>query len=53
MNLEERKVALAEYQPFRYADQIPKETAMLYLDGKTDAVTAAADFLAKSLTKTP
>ena len=53
MNLEEQKIALAEYQPFRYADQIPKETAMLYLDGKADAISAGADFLAKSLTKTP
>ena len=53
MNLEEQKIALSEYQPFRYADQIPKDTAMLYLDGKTDAINAAADFLAKSLTKTP
>ena len=52
MNGEEQKIALAEYQPFRYADQIPKDTAMLYLDGKADAITAAADFLAKSLTKT-
>jgi dienelactone hydrolase len=52
MNMEEQKIALAEYQPFRYVDQIPKDTAMLYLDGKTDAVSAAADFLAKSLTKT-
>jgi dienelactone hydrolase len=52
MNMEEQKIALAEYQPFRYVDQIPKDTAMLYLDGKTDAVSAAADFLAKTLTKT-
>jgi len=49
MNLAERKNALAEYQPFRYVDQIPKDTAMLYLDGKADAVTAAAAFLAKAL----
>ena len=52
MNREEQKIALSEYQPFRYADQIPKDTAMLFLDGKTDAINAAADFLAKSLTKT-
>jgi dienelactone hydrolase len=51
MNLEEQKIALSEYQPFRYADQIPKDTAMLLLDGRTDAITAAADFLAKSLAK--
>ena len=52
MNLAEQKIALSEYQPFRYADQIPKDTAMLFLDGKTDAINEAADFLAKSLTKT-
>ena len=53
MNLEEQRIALAEYQPFRYADQIPRDTAMLYLDGKADAINAAADFLAKSLVKAP
>ncbi len=52
MNREEQKIALSEYQPFRYADQIPKDTAMLFLDGKTDAINATADFLAKSLAKT-
>jgi dienelactone hydrolase len=49
MNDEESKLALAEYLPFRIADQIPKETQMLYLDGKAESITAAADFLAKSL----
>jgi dienelactone hydrolase len=51
MNAEESKLAFAEYQPFRMVDQISKDTAMAYLDG-ADAVTAAADFLAKSLAKT-
>ena len=51
MNAEESKLAFAEYQPFRMLDQIPKDTAMAYLDG-ADAVTAAADFLAKNLAKT-
>lgn len=49
MNDEEAKIALAEYQPFRVADLIPKDTAMLYLDGKADSIAAAAAFLAKSL----
>src|SRR5688572_2388348 len=48
-NTDERRVALAEYKPFRYLDQIPKTTAMLYHDGKGDFITAAADFLAKAL----
>ena len=48
-NTDERRVALAEYKPFRYLDQIPKTTAILYHDGKGDFITAAADFLAKSL----
>jgi len=47
MNADESKLAFAEYQPFRYLDQIPKDTAMLYLD-RAD-VTGAADFLAKAL----
>jgi dienelactone hydrolase len=50
MNSEESKLAFAEYQPFRMVDQIPKDTAMLYLDNHT--VSAAVDFLAKSL-RTP
>jgi uncharacterized protein len=49
MNLEEQKIALAEYQPFRYVDQIPKDTAMLYHDGKGDVFSAEADFLEKAL----
>jgi uncharacterized protein len=47
MNADESKLAFVEYQPFRLVDQIPKETAMLYLD-RTD-VTGAADFLARAL----
>jgi dienelactone hydrolase len=47
MNSEESRLAFAEYQPFRNVDQIPKDTAMLYLD-RADAGTAA-DFLAKAL----
>ena len=52
-NADEARVALAEYKPFRYLDQIPKTTAMRYLDGKGDFITAAADLLAKSLTHKP
>jgi dienelactone hydrolase len=51
MNRDEAQLALWEYEPFRYIDQIPKDTAMLYLDDKADAVTSAAGFLAKSLTQ--
>jgi DNA replication initiation complex subunit (GINS family) len=51
MNGEESKLAFAEYQPFRIVDQIPKDTAMRYLDSHD--VSAAADFLAKSLGRTP
>ena len=51
MNAEESKLAFAEYQPFRIVDQIPKDTAMLYLD--SHSVNEAADFLAKSLGRTP
>lgn len=47
MNIEERKIALAEYQPFRYVDQIPKDTKVLYLDGPNAA--AAVDFIVRSL----
>jgi dienelactone hydrolase len=47
MNADESKLAFAEYQPFRIVDQIPKDTAMLYLDSQS--VSEAADFLAKSL----
>jgi dienelactone hydrolase len=51
MNAEESKLAFAEYQPFRMVDQIPKDTAMLYLESRDNA--AAADFIAKSLSRTP
>ena len=51
MNLEEERLSRAQYLPFRYVDQIPKDTAMLYLDGGGDAFVRAADFLAKSLAK--
>ena len=51
MNSEESKLAFAEYQPFRIVDQIPKDTAMLYLD--SHGVSEAADFLAKHLGRTP
>ena len=49
MNAEESKLAFAEYQPFRMLDQIPKDTAMLYLDGSTNTANAAGEFLAKAL----
>jgi dienelactone hydrolase len=49
MNSEEERLALAEYQPFRFVDQIPKTTAMLYLDSAKDAGETAADFFAKAL----
>lgn len=32
MNLEEDRLAVAEYLPMRLIDQIPKDTSMLYLD---------------------
>jgi len=51
MNDEETKLALAEYQPFRIVDQVPKETAILHHDGAGDPVTAAAEFFAKALMK--
>jgi alpha-beta hydrolase superfamily lysophospholipase len=51
MNSEESRLALAEYQPFRSIDQIPKDTPMLYLDGKSDPLAATADFLAKALAR--
>jgi dienelactone hydrolase len=47
MNSEESRLAFADYQPFRIVDQIPKDTAMLYLDRADTG--AAADFLAKAL----
>jgi dienelactone hydrolase len=52
-NEEERRVALAEYQPFRLLDQIPKDTAIHRFeislpDGPKDA-TNPADFFVKSL----
>ncbi len=49
MNLDEDRLAIAEYQPFRIVDQIPKDTAMLFFSGKDDARTAAVDFFAKNL----
>jgi dienelactone hydrolase len=49
MNDEEARLALAEYQPFRLVDQIPKETSLLYQD-KADT-GAAAEFLAKALSQ--
>ena len=49
LNAEESKLAFVEYQPFRYVDQIPKDTAMLYLD-RVD-VAGAAEFLARALLK--
>ena len=53
MNIEEERLATAEFAPFRLVDQIPKDVPMLYLDDNREAITAAADFFAKSLTKTP
>lgn len=53
MNIEEERLATAEFAPFRLVDQIPKDVPMLYLDGNREAITTAADFFAKSLAKTP
>jgi len=49
MNADEASIALAEYRPFNLMDQIPKTTAMLYLDSATDAADAAADWFVKHL----
>ena len=51
--IEERRLAFAEYQPFRYVDQIPKDTAMLYHADDRTAADAAAEFFAKHLANTP
>ena len=51
MNDEESRIALAEYQPFRLVDQIPKDTAMLYIDEESNAAAKAAEFFAKTLTQ--
>jgi dienelactone hydrolase len=50
LNADEFALAVAQYRPFQYADQIAKGTAVLQLDsnGPSD-VGAAADFLAQSL----
>ena len=53
MNREEAMVASREYEPFRYLDQIPKETAMLYHDDDRTAADTAAAFFAKHLIKAP
>ncbi|HET9370131.1 MAG TPA: hypothetical protein VFO19_07775, partial [Vicinamibacterales bacterium] len=53
MNDEESRVALAEYLPFRLIDQIPKDTAMLYLDTGGEPARAAAAFFAKALSVLP
>jgi dienelactone hydrolase len=50
MNAEEARLALAEYQPFRLIDQIPKDTQMRFVDG-TDPVAATVAFLTKALGK--
>jgi dienelactone hydrolase len=49
MNADESKLAFAEYQPFRLLDQIPKGTAMLYLDSNAGAIVKAAEFFATEL----
>ena len=51
MNDEESRIALAEYEPFRIVDQIPKEAAMLHLERTASVDQAAAEFLAKALIK--
>jgi dienelactone hydrolase len=51
MNDDEAKLALAEYQPFRSIDQVPKETALLHLERTADVERLAAEFLAKALMK--
>ena len=49
MNTEEASIALADYRPFNLMDQIPKTTAILYLDSARDAAAAAADWFVKHL----
>ena len=49
MNADEASIALAEYRPFNLMDQIPKTTAILYLDSTKDAADAAADWFVKHL----
>ena len=49
MNADEASIALAEYRPFHLMDQLPKTTAILYLDSATDAANAAADWFVKHL----
>ena len=54
LNNSETRLAMREYQPFRLLDQIPKETAMLYLgDRSAAAVQRGADFLAKAMSVLP
>lgn len=52
LNDDESRLALAEYQPFRLVDYIPKDTPMLHLDA-TGTPAAAAQFLAKALGSAP
>ena len=51
MNDDEARLGFAQYEPFRIVEQIPKETAMRYLDRGANAITAAAEFFAKVLVK--
>jgi dienelactone hydrolase len=49
MNHDETALALAEYRPFALVDQIPKTTAILYLDSDKGAADAAAAWFVKHL----
>lgn len=48
MNADEQKIALVEYQPYRYVDQIPMDVAIQHLPGTADAATTAAGVIAKA-----
>lgn len=51
MNAEESRLALAEYRPYWYVDQIPSSTAVLFVvDDKTESTAAAASKLLKGAT---
>ena len=51
MNEEEARLAMAEYRPFAWADQIPKTAQILYADGSD--LAAAADWFTKHLAAAP
>jgi hypothetical protein len=47
MNEEEARLAIAEYRPFAWADQVPKTAQILYTDGSD--LAAAADWFTRHL----